>query len=190
MNKIITLFIVALLANTLLMAQPKDNEKSEKIERLKVAMLSQRLNLDPKSAERFWPIYNQYTNERKVLLQQYKADRKADDMDAADKIEKEQRMLDLKKKYITEYSKVLNPTQINELYGAEKDFKEMIMRRMQQKEQRNDMREERMEGARGNRRNGEMREGNGRREMQQQAPRMERRMESQPREQAPPSLSR
>src|ERR1700739_2094887 len=51
--------------------QPATNAPGEKIEALKVAFISKDLNLTPQEAERFWPIYNQYSRELRDDFKNY-----------------------------------------------------------------------------------------------------------------------
>lgn len=104
-------------------------EKGERVESLKIAFISGKLNLDPKTAERFWPIYNQYEQELKVVSQEYKAAKKNDDVSADDLLDQQQKVIDLKRKYNGIFLKVINNEQLNRLYQAEKEFRQMVMRR-------------------------------------------------------------
>ena len=41
----------------------QDGERGGRIESLKIAFLTKKLNLSPEEAQRFWPIYNNYAGE-------------------------------------------------------------------------------------------------------------------------------
>jgi hypothetical protein len=41
-------------------------QNGEKIQTLKIAFITQKLQLTPDEAEKFWPIYNQYDNEMEL----------------------------------------------------------------------------------------------------------------------------
>ncbi len=137
MNKHIQILLLLVALTTQVIAQRGGGErKEEKIEQIKIAMLSTKLNLDEKTAQRFWPIYNQFVAERNSIIEQKRAGRKEGEaMDASKKLEMEEQMLNLKKRYMAEFSKVLNPTQVNQLFEAEREFREMLMRRMKNKEE-------------------------------------------------------
>ena len=45
------------------------NPNRERLESYKIAFFTQRLNLTPAEAEKFWPLYNQY-QEKKIKIQQ------------------------------------------------------------------------------------------------------------------------
>ena len=44
-------------------AQDPDDTRAEKIQSLKIAFITQKLQLTPDEAQKFWPVYNQYDNE-------------------------------------------------------------------------------------------------------------------------------
>ena len=62
-------FIVALLL--LLMITPGFSQnKRERIKSLKVAFITERLELTPEEAQQFWPVYNEFESTRENLRQQ------------------------------------------------------------------------------------------------------------------------
>lgn len=103
-------------------------QRGERIEALKIAFITERLSLDSKTAEKFWPIYNQYESEMRAFMQQRKKGN--DDLSAEDMLENEQKALDIKKKYAPQFLKVISNDQLSNLYRAEKDFRQMIIRKM------------------------------------------------------------
>lgn len=114
----------------------KAQQRGEKIESIKVAYLSEKLNLDPKTAERFWPLYNQYDDEMRVVLQESK--RANENRDADEILDQEQKALDIKRKYSAQFLKVISNEQLATLYRSEKEFYKMLIRRMNKMEQRQD----------------------------------------------------
>nr|WP_321223094.1 hypothetical protein [uncultured Psychroserpens sp.] len=64
MKKIIlTLFVCALTFT----GYSQDKDKRERIKALKVAFLTERLELSETEAQKFWPIYNAYEKEKDML---------------------------------------------------------------------------------------------------------------------------
>lgn len=125
MFKQLYIILIALcLSSHLVSAQGR----GEKVESLKVAFIAEKLNLDSKTAEKFWPIYNEYEDEMRALIQQKKQVQK-DQRSVDDILDQEQKALDIKKKYATQFSKLLSPDQVNQLFRAEKEFRQMLMRR-------------------------------------------------------------
>ena len=120
---------------------PRNQEdRMERLETAKIAFLTQRIDLTSREAEKFWPVYNQYQNELKALMQQRKSDmQKQDQLSANDKIDMqldmESKMLELKKRYTREFGKVLPPEKIVRLFQAEKDFKNELIRELRERKQ-------------------------------------------------------
>lgn len=118
------------------------SQKGEKIESLKIGYLTNKLNLDAKTAEKFWPIYHQYENEMMDVVQEKRRMNQNDLRNADEILDQEQKALDIKRKYNTLFSRVISGDQLNQLYKAEKDFRQMLINRSQKK----DMRRENMGG--------------------------------------------
>src|SRR5690606_5575013 len=66
MKHFLIIFTLFLTAVTSLQAQDK-NDHREKIKAMKVAFITQGLNMDSQKAQKFWPVYNQYETERREL---------------------------------------------------------------------------------------------------------------------------
>lgn len=105
-----------------------------KVESIKVAYLSEKLNLDPKTAERFWPVYNQYDDEMHNAINDLK---RGNDSRSADQIlDREQRTIDIKRKYSAQFLKVISNDQLGRLFQSEKEFNQILLRRMNKMENR------------------------------------------------------
>lgn len=107
-------------------AQGKDKEgRSEKIQSLKIAFITQKLELTTDEAQKFWPVYNGYETE---IRQAYK-DSKA----GGDAIDNEEKLLNVKKRYRSEFVKVIGPLKTNILFNAEREFRGVLMRHLKGK---------------------------------------------------------
>jgi hypothetical protein len=93
----------------------------EKIQALKVAFITQKLHLSPSEAEKFWPVYNQYDNE----IRQLRANKKDGDV-----LDNEQKVLDIRKKYKPSFERILGAQRLNDLYNAERDFRNVLIQRL------------------------------------------------------------
>ncbi len=108
--------------------------RADKVESIKVAYLSEKLNLDTKTAERFWPVYNQYDDEMRQVLQE---SRKVNDNRSAEEIlDQEQKAIDIKRKYSAMFQKVISGEQLTQLFQSEKEFNRILLRRMNKMEQK------------------------------------------------------
>lgn len=121
----------------------QDGQGNEKIEQLKIAFITKHLKLTTDEAQKFWPVYNQYEAEKKQIRQSTIGSVKElkDDGDftnaEADQailkyIEFKSKDLELTKKYITEFKKILPSTKVAKLVTAEERFKKLLAKQAQQ----------------------------------------------------------
>lgn len=128
----------------------QDPKALEKINALRIAYLSEKLNLTSEQAEKFWPIYREFSDKRKELRRelidarkQVKPDQNPEKDEALVKLglELKQRELDLEKTYSERLLKVISAQQILSLRKAEGDFQQLIRDQIQQRrlmQQRNE----------------------------------------------------
>lgn len=109
-------------------------ERYEQIEAIKVAFITSKLDLNTEEAQKFWPVYNNYQKELMELMKKRRDDRQKTNIDPNDKINAdlayESRMLDLKKKYKKLYLKAIPPEKILQLYQAEREFREHLIKQL------------------------------------------------------------
>ena len=103
-------------------AQDVSETRGEKVEALKIAFITQKLQLTPDEAQKFWPVYNQYENEIRSLQLDYKN---------GPALENEEKLLNTRKKYSPAFEKVIGPQKLNTLFNAERDFRTILIRRLQ-----------------------------------------------------------
>ena len=154
MNKL-KILIITLLCPLFMLAQPPLSEKKMKqIESQKIAFLTKDLDLSPEEAQDFWPVYNQYSKEMKAFHDKRREGPKKLNKDLSNLSDKElEKMLDnmidgfeqiqtqeidIKKKYHTEFKKVLSIQQVAILYRSERKFKGELLRRLSDRNQGGD----------------------------------------------------
>lgn len=113
-------FVILFISSFAYSAQAQRSQ-NEKIEALKIAFLTERLQLTSSEAQQFWPVYQSYQNEVKGL----RADRKDGDI-----LENEEKLLAIKKKYRPSFEKVIGADKTSRLYQAEKDFRTVLIKRL------------------------------------------------------------
>ncbi|MEO8148465.1 MAG: hypothetical protein ABI723_12545 [Bacteroidia bacterium] len=141
--KLIALFVSLVCIGSY--AQPGDRQpggtKDDKIQSMKIAFLTQRLDLTPEEAQKFWPVFNQFESEMKTLRGN-KKDASADfdsmnDNDAEkfvdDELVRRQKELDVLKKYHAQFKQVLPIRKVGKLYTAQEDFKRELLKRLQER---------------------------------------------------------
>ncbi len=123
MKKIVILLM--LFFPVLMYAQDNTNTES-KLQSLEIAYLTKELNLSPDEAQKFWPVYNQYSAEMKGIIRSKQND--------PDVLDKQQKLLDIRKKYRGEFLKVLPPERVNQVFTSEVKFREMVRRELQDRQ--------------------------------------------------------
>jgi hypothetical protein len=128
------LLLILLLAGSITLTQaqgrPPANEgrmeSLKRVEALKIGFLTRQLELTPEEAEKFWPVYNKYTEDlRKAQKENFQSD--------LSELEREEKILELRKKYRSEFTKVLSAEKVNKMYQAEKEFRGMVQREIMER---------------------------------------------------------
>jgi hypothetical protein len=107
--------------------------RESRLKSLEIAYLTRELNITPAEAEKFWPVYNKYQEEMRAAMTSSKE---------GDILERQQQMLNIRKKYKPEFSKILSPDRTNKLYEAEGKFRDMVRKEL---EERREMMQKRKE---------------------------------------------
>jgi hypothetical protein len=102
------------------------NEKKQQgIDALKVAFISKELELTPDEAQKFWPVYNQYAKELKTTINH-----------GNDALDRDEKLLNLRKSYKDQFSNVLGPQRMNKIFNAEGRFRNLLIKSMRDQNQR------------------------------------------------------
>jgi hypothetical protein len=121
-------------------AQPK-SDKKDRIQAIKVAYITEKINLSSKQSQQFWPLYNEYQNELKQLNQSLRKnqfileDMTDDELNifVENKLKTEEQKIALQRTYLQNYKQVLSIRQIVRLYRAETSFKKELLRRAKER---------------------------------------------------------
>jgi len=129
----------------------QDPSVQEKIKNLRIAYISDKLGLTPDQAEKFWPVYREFSDKKREIKQEFVETRKGIKQDNPDPAKQEelvklglalkQRELDLEKTYSDRLLRVITAQQILNLRRAEGDFQRIILEQIQQRrtmQQRNE----------------------------------------------------
>jgi hypothetical protein len=121
----------------------QDPKAQEKIKNLRIAYLSEKLGLSTEQAEKFWPLYREYSERRREIRQKFVNARKEIDPNNPnpDKqkevielgLRVKQQELDLEKDYSNRILKVISAQQMLALRKAEGDFNKLIIDQIQQR---------------------------------------------------------
>jgi len=119
---------------TLLLVLQGSAQDGSRLQALKIAYLTKKLDLSPEEAQRFWPIYNKYDEEIHQVRNDAVKNRWTE-------IETEEKILEIRKKYSVDFGKALSPDKVNTFFRAEKEFgnfvqKEIERRQLKQQQRR------------------------------------------------------
>ncbi|MEO7316579.1 MAG: hypothetical protein ABIW47_15420 [Ginsengibacter sp.] len=117
------LLIFALCSFLMVNAQKRGGGESDKIQALKIAFITQKLDLSASEAQIFWPVYNQYDDEVKNLKR----------TNNGDVIERDEKLLNIRKKYKVQFEKILGADRANKLYNVEGEFRSVLIKQLKNK---------------------------------------------------------
>ncbi len=140
MKRILFIALILSAFQITVKAQAEGNRPAgERIRAYRVAVYTDVLQLSPEEAQSFWPIFNEYTASREKLQQQTKPDRQLDimtDAEAEDYVRKyfdlKQQEIDLEKDLTVRLRKVLSVRKIARLPVAERQFREGLVKKLQE----------------------------------------------------------
>ena len=141
------LFPIIFLLVTSLSFSQGFKEKREKVKALKVAYITEQLELTTEEAQKFWPIYNAFDENQselrhekmRAILDRFKPGNveKLSEKDASNSLiqmEKiEEDLFNLKKKFIKDLQSVISAKKIIKLKKAEEDFNRELLKQMREK---------------------------------------------------------
>ncbi len=136
MKKYLLILVPAFMIVSLMCSAQKDEGSDfEKFKSQKIAFLTEKMNLSPKEAQNFWPVYNQYEKDRMdIQHQRRELEQKTRDenMKFTDqeivKITREiaatfKKEAECASNYNEKFLKLLPPQKVLQLYRAENQFR-------------------------------------------------------------------
>lgn len=138
-NKILAAIVLLFLGTYAHGQQPGDNER---LQAMRVAFITNALQLTPEESQNFWPVYNEYEAEQREIRKKYRAGRQMmlmNDEELEQHLENtlrmEEELLQLKRTYIDRLKEVLPIRKIAMLNQAENKFKEEILKQIRQRQE-------------------------------------------------------
>jgi vacuolar-type H+-ATPase subunit I/STV1 len=132
---IFILFLIGICPRT----AHSQEKMSDRIQVLRSEVYTRVLNLTPAEAEKFWPIFHEYNNNKENLQKQLRPESDLDNMsdqEVEDYLKKyfevRQKEFDLEKDMVQKLRKVLPTRKIAKLPKAEREFRESLIRRLQE----------------------------------------------------------
>jgi len=131
------LLIITLYLTSVGLAYAQDDQSRAdqgRLQAYKIAFLTRKLNLSPEEAQKFWPIYNNYETEiRNARIETRQRN--------GNEIEKEEKILNIRKKYNGEFGKAISVDKVNTLFRSEKEFGNLVQKELMERRQRMDNRQ-------------------------------------------------
>jgi hypothetical protein len=110
-------------------------QNGNRLEALKIAYLTNKLNLSPEEAQKFWPIYNQYSLELKIARMKAINNKSTE-------IELDENLLNIRKRYSTLFSQVLPPAKVDTFFKSEKEFGHFVEKEMERRQLRQQLKQQ------------------------------------------------
>ncbi|TND07496.1 MAG: hypothetical protein FD123_3206 [Bacteroidetes bacterium] len=139
--KHILLSVLLVILATGMFAQPKP--ASDRIDAIKVAFITRKLELTAAESEKFWPVYNDYQDKRDALRKPVmEAKRKIKNTDPSKltdadydayvdaELTYQEKDAQLLKEYTARLRKVLSRKKVAMLFLAEEEFKKELLKRV------------------------------------------------------------
>jgi hypothetical protein len=141
-RKIVGLIILATFCAMNIIAQ---NVNRQRLDAYKIAFFTKRLNLTSQEAEKFWPVYNEFQdNKNKIQLERQELNRNFNQnelnmneremIEAGDKlVGMEVREAALAQEFHNKIKTVLPPVKVLRLYQAENQYRLQLLKELQER---------------------------------------------------------
>jgi Spy/CpxP family protein refolding chaperone len=124
---------------------PPEPPKKEKVEAMRIAFITQKLDLTSEEAQKFWPVYNEFQKKRVALHKKRREEIKniKENLDSLSDKQIEafvdgemafkQKNLDLEKEYHAKFKSILPIKKVAKLYRAEEQFTRHLLERLSER---------------------------------------------------------
>ena len=140
MRTIVKAFLIVLVTGSTAFAQRGGHEGLARIHAAKMAYITDRLRLNAEQTGNFTPLYNEYEKEVRATRTSYLGKYKNNHLDEADdaaamkfiddNLDYQQAIIDLKRRYNDRFLKIISPQQLGDLYKAEREFRQLLMKKL------------------------------------------------------------
>lgn len=125
----------------------EEEDRNDRVEAMRIAFITEKLNLTSSEAKSFWPVFTEFTTELKKTRAKekentlsFKAKSSPTDQESSkfinDQLALKQQELDLTKKYVIEFRKVLPEKKVARLLTLEQEFKQQLLQRLKNRQDR------------------------------------------------------
>ena len=114
------LLLIFTLCTFMMVHAQKRGGGEDKIQALKIAFITQKLDITSSEAQKFWPVYNLYAEDVKKLRKN----------NNGDVIERDEKLLEIRKKYKVQFEKIIGAERTNKLYIVEGEFRNVLIKQL------------------------------------------------------------
>ena len=118
MKKLILILTLFILGAQYSFAQQQGPNRENRVQALYIAYITNQLKLNESDAQKFWPIYTQYDSELKAVPANLS------------ELERQQALLNVRKKYQDRFSKVLGSDRTNTFFAQDLEFRNQMVNRL------------------------------------------------------------
>jgi len=108
-----------------------------RVEQVKENFIARQLNLNPQQSRSFWPLYRQYIQEQTAVRiakqQNLLRGSPGDPQQAERELEYESELVDIRRRYLQEFMRILPPEKVNVLYKSERQFNDEMVRQLSER---------------------------------------------------------
>ncbi len=130
-----------MLMSITIFAQAENGKRSDQIASMKMAYLTKALELTPEESQKFWPIYNSYSDKMKAMKESARPKfERAEDLSDKEaqamiyqQLDLEQARVDLRRSMVQDFKGVISNRKILKLYRAEDRFKKEVLARVKER---------------------------------------------------------
>ena len=129
MKRILLLILMITGTMGIALAQEEGKDRPEgggKLKAYQIAYFTNRLKLTPEEAQRFWPVFNKYEDEIRTNRIQNRQ---------ATEIEREEKEIQIRKKYFEQFSQVLNKERADRVFKVDREFRDGVRRELMERKQ-------------------------------------------------------
>ncbi|MFD2597598.1 hypothetical protein ACFSQ3_01435 [Sphingobacterium corticis] len=130
------LLIICTVFGVTSFANAQNDDRFEKIEMQKVAYVTKHLHLTTSEAQRFFPIYNQYSESIRAVRSAKAKLNSGQGKQSDDLIEFDAKEVDIKKQYRTKFAEVIGAARASQFFMVEQEFREMLYKEWQSRQNR------------------------------------------------------
>ena len=131
------LFFFLLIGGNVLAQRPGQQIDPERLQAARIAFITTRIDLKPEQAEKFWPIFNEFTEKREGLMKQIvslnRGVNEISEEEAKSRIQQrfqlEEKLISEEKAFVNSVSKILSYKQILMLNNIARDFTRQLYQR-------------------------------------------------------------